>query len=116
MKYINPLGVSRSDDAVLNWLAADIPSSETSFIAIRKEASRQVSRTEIVANALSHGWDAKSSKLAKCRLKRLRITMLAASSGNITWDELCGGWGSACDQHEFGGRTGYLIRLKRYYQ
>lgn len=46
---VKPLLVSES-------LALGVPSSETAFVAVRKEAGQPVTETRIVANALPHGW------------------------------------------------------------
>lgn len=39
-------------------LAAGVPCSETSFVAVRSEVGQVVTETRIVANALPHGWSA----------------------------------------------------------
>lgn len=83
-------------------LAAGLPSSETAFIAVRKENGQPVGETVVVANALPAGWSESFSGLAAgsvdCMLSASFGSVRAAAaprSGSAKFKKLLGGAASA---------------------
>jgi Ca-activated chloride channel family protein len=60
-------------------LAAGVPCSETSFVAVRSEVGQVVTETRIVANALPHGWSADLTLGGSARMACASLSLSAPS-------------------------------------